>query len=215
MSGRRLIVWGWRCGALAAAGASRGFVPQPVTVETVAGGAGTLRATVDEDGKTRMRQRYVVAAPLAGRLTRIALQAQATRWPRTMPCGHAAAAGAVARPAQPPRGRRNGVGAAEAALERSKATVERAQAQADQARTELDRTRTLAASRASRRSRRWNAPSSRSGSPIANSRPRNSRRMRRSTNSPRPGRAARRVARTARTRRPNAGPSPRRYPAWC
>ena len=35
--------------------------------------AATIRETVDQDGKTRIRERYTVSAPLAGRLLRIEL----------------------------------------------------------------------------------------------------------------------------------------------
>lgn len=47
--------------------------PQPVSIETARASRGLLRVTVDEEGETRVRQRYVVAAPVVGRLTRIAL----------------------------------------------------------------------------------------------------------------------------------------------
>ena len=45
--------------------------PQPVKVDLTEIGRGTLRVTVDEDGKTRIKERYVISAPLAGRLLRI------------------------------------------------------------------------------------------------------------------------------------------------
>ena len=35
--------------------------------------AATLRVTVDEDGKTRIREKYVVSAPLNGRILRISM----------------------------------------------------------------------------------------------------------------------------------------------
>lgn len=50
------------------------FLPKPVEVETAPVTRGLLRVTVDEDGKTRIRERYVVAAPLAGQLARITLK---------------------------------------------------------------------------------------------------------------------------------------------
>ena len=50
------------------------FWPRPVDVEVVRLTRGPLRVTVDEDGKTRIKERYVVSAPLAGRLVRIALR---------------------------------------------------------------------------------------------------------------------------------------------
>lgn len=49
------------------------FWPQPLLVEMTATTRAPLRVTVDEDGKTRIRDRYVVAAPLAGKLRRIEL----------------------------------------------------------------------------------------------------------------------------------------------
>src|SRR5262245_50556291 len=49
------------------------FVPQPVDVDLASVERGTVRVTVDEDGKTRIREKYVVSAPLNGRILRISL----------------------------------------------------------------------------------------------------------------------------------------------
>ena len=49
------------------------FRPQPVTVEVGRAAHGPLRVTLDEDGETRVRRRYVIGAPVAGRLQRIEL----------------------------------------------------------------------------------------------------------------------------------------------
>jgi HlyD family secretion protein len=128
--------------AAVVAGVIWSVMPQPIPVETVAVTKGTFVATVDEDGKTRIREHYVVAAPLAGRLSRVRLKAG----------DHVRADEAIATvlpvlaPFLDPRSRREAeerLGAAEAALERAKATVERAQAQADQAQKDLARTRAL------------------------------------------------------------------------
>jgi HlyD family secretion protein len=54
-----------------------GLWPKPVPVEVAAASIGTLRATVNEEGKTRIKQRYVVAAPVAGQLRRIPFKAGA------------------------------------------------------------------------------------------------------------------------------------------
>ena len=118
-------------------------MPRPVPIETAVVTKGKFTATVDEDGKTRIRERYVVAAPLPGRLTRVRLKA-----------GDAVKADDVIAAILPspapfldPRSRREAeerLGAADAARERTKAVVERAQAQAVQAKTDLDRVRTLA-----------------------------------------------------------------------
>src|SRR3974390_2328966 len=48
-----------------------GLWPRPVPVETARVAVGTLRATVNEEGKTRIKQRYAVSAPVAGQLRRI------------------------------------------------------------------------------------------------------------------------------------------------
>lgn len=49
--------------------------PTGVPVDVAAAERGSLRVTVDEDGKTRIRERYIVSAPLSGRLVRIGLRA--------------------------------------------------------------------------------------------------------------------------------------------
>jgi len=118
------------------------LMPKPVPVETAAVSKGRFVATVDEDGKTRIRERYVVAAPLPGRLTRVRLKAG------DKVKADDAIVSIMPSPAPflDPRSRREAeerLGAAEAARERSKAVVERAQAQARQAKIDLDRTRTL------------------------------------------------------------------------
>ena len=46
-------------------------MPGKIPVETAAVTRGRFVASVDEDGKTRVRERYVVAAPLGGHLGRI------------------------------------------------------------------------------------------------------------------------------------------------
>lgn len=51
------------------------FLPEPVDVDLAVVTRGSLRVTVDEDGKTRIKERYVVSAPLAGRLLRIEMHA--------------------------------------------------------------------------------------------------------------------------------------------
>jgi HlyD family secretion protein len=52
-----------------------GLWPQPAPVETTVATVGVLRATVNEEGKTRIRQRYVVSSPVAGQLRRLAFKA--------------------------------------------------------------------------------------------------------------------------------------------
>jgi HlyD family secretion protein len=118
------------------------LLPGPISVETAKVTRGRFVATVDEDGKTRVRERYIVSAPLAGRSTRVELSA-----------GDTVSAGDVIvsilpspAPFLDPRSRREfeqRLGAAEAARERTKAAVERAAAQLGQANRDLERTQTL------------------------------------------------------------------------
>lgn len=54
-----------------------GFLPQPLPVETARVTQGALRATVNEEGKTRIKQRYVLSAPVTGHLRRIPFKAGA------------------------------------------------------------------------------------------------------------------------------------------
>jgi len=126
----------------AAAGIVWSVMPRMIPVEAATVTQGRFVATVDEDGKTRIRERYVVAAPLAGRLTRIRLKAGDQVGAEDV------IATLVPSPAPllDPRSRREAeerVGTAEAALERAKAMVERARAHANQATTDLARARTL------------------------------------------------------------------------
>jgi HlyD family secretion protein len=51
-----------------------GLSRPPTPIETARVATGALRATVSEEGKTRIRQRYVVAAPVSGQLRRIAFK---------------------------------------------------------------------------------------------------------------------------------------------
>jgi HlyD family secretion protein len=124
------------------------FLPGAVSVETAVVTKGHFVSTVDEDGKTRIRERYVVAAPLGGRLTRIGLKVG----DRVGVDDVVAAIAPAPAPLLDPRSRQEAeerLGTAEAEAERAKAVVERTQAQSEQARTDLDRTRTLVSTGAS------------------------------------------------------------------
>jgi HlyD family secretion protein len=68
----RLVLWGSAAALLAAIAWS--FRPQPVPVDLAIVTRGDVRVTVDEEGMTRVRERYVVSAPVAGRLQRVELE---------------------------------------------------------------------------------------------------------------------------------------------
>jgi HlyD family secretion protein len=55
-------------------GAAYALWPRPIPVDLATVTRGPLAITVDEDGRTRVHDRYVVSAPLAGQLARIDLE---------------------------------------------------------------------------------------------------------------------------------------------
>ncbi len=61
--------------AAVAAAIGLGFVPDPVSVDMAKVEQRTLEVTVDEAGKTRVKARYTVSAPVSGNLARISLKA--------------------------------------------------------------------------------------------------------------------------------------------
>ncbi len=67
---RRRIVVGAVALALAA-GLAYGFYPKPLELDTAAAVRAPLRVTIEQEGRTRVVDRYVVAAPVAGYARRI------------------------------------------------------------------------------------------------------------------------------------------------
>jgi HlyD family secretion protein len=51
-----------------------GFLPKPVAIDAAPAQRGPLRVTVEEEGRTRVKDRFVVSAPVAGYLRRIELE---------------------------------------------------------------------------------------------------------------------------------------------
>ncbi|MBK9166700.1 MAG: efflux RND transporter periplasmic adaptor subunit [Bryobacterales bacterium] len=72
MGWKRWLGVGLTLGAVALA-ISFGFRPQPVPVETASVVRGPMRVTVEEEAKTRVADRYVVSAPVAGYVRRVRL----------------------------------------------------------------------------------------------------------------------------------------------
>ncbi len=74
---RKIKTW-WIIGGIALAATTAllvwAFAPRPLPVELATASVGRFEITIDEDGKTRVHDRYLVSAPLAGRLSRIALR---------------------------------------------------------------------------------------------------------------------------------------------
>ncbi|WP_374675655.1 efflux RND transporter periplasmic adaptor subunit [Ideonella sp.] len=119
------------------------FASRPPEVEVATVAQGRFEATIEEDARTRLRDRYVVSAPLAGRLARPALRD-----------GDRVAAGAVVASLQPVlpalldertlAEQRARVDAALAQVQRAAARVAAAAASAGQAQAELRRSEQLA-----------------------------------------------------------------------
>lgn len=68
---RRVLVMA--VAAVVVAGLVYGFLPKPVPVDVVLVKRGPLRVTIEEEGRTRVQDRFVVSAPVAGYLKRIDL----------------------------------------------------------------------------------------------------------------------------------------------
>ena len=117
--------------------------PQAVTVESAAVARGTFEQTVSDDGKTRVRERYVVSAPLAGRLERISLRAgDAVERDQVLALlTPTAPAFLDARTSRELEGR---IGAAQALTARARAETQKYAAQRDQALADLQRQARLA-----------------------------------------------------------------------
>lgn len=73
MKTRRWALWGAGLVVVAAA-AFLGTRPQRVPAELAQVTRGPLEVTIDEEGETRVRDRFVISAPLAGRVPRIELE---------------------------------------------------------------------------------------------------------------------------------------------
>jgi len=144
---RVLRSWAKRGGAAVAslaviAGLIYAWLPKPVMVDTGVVRRGPLDVEVDEDGQTRVRERFVVLAPITGSLQRIEIDA-----------GAAVAAGDVIARIEPPaaalldeRSRREAaarVAAAVAHQQAAEIAVARGHLARDAAAREAARSRTL------------------------------------------------------------------------
>jgi HlyD family secretion protein len=72
LSLRKVFLYG--LGLLGLAGLVYAFMPEPAAVDLAVVSRGRLRVTVDQDGRTRIKDRYVVSAPLLGQLSRVELK---------------------------------------------------------------------------------------------------------------------------------------------
>lgn len=138
---KSVLVWLIVGGAIVAA-IVWGFMPRPIVVETVLAERGPLQVSIEEEGKTRVVDRFVVSAPVAGFARRL-------KWD----------VGDVVKRGQPllnldppratvldPRSRAEAqarVAAAEASLKEAKEDLEAAEAEARRWETQLKRRQEL------------------------------------------------------------------------
>jgi HlyD family secretion protein len=121
-----------------------GLRPRPIPVEVTTVGSAPLRVTIDEEGITQVRQRYVVAAPVAGHLRRITLKPGARVVAGETVLASLEAAGADLLDARGQAQAEARVGAATNALGQATAQAERAAAALKLAETEAARRESLA-----------------------------------------------------------------------
>jgi HlyD family secretion protein len=140
---KRTLIVAVAAGVALAAALAWAFAPRPVEVEVASAAVGAFEQTIDEDAKTRLPERHVISAPLAGRLARITLRE-----------GDVVAAGAVVATLTPvlsplldersAREVQARVEGAQAQLARAGVRIERARVGVEQARLELKRSEQLA-----------------------------------------------------------------------
>ncbi len=146
---RKIKTW-WIIGGIALAATAAllvwAFAPRPLPVELATASVGRFEITIDEDGKTRVHDRYLVSAPLSGRLSRIALRegdavtaetVLATLAPTLAPMLDARTNAELAVRVE----------TADAMVARAQTRIERAKVALEQARTVLKRDEKLAADR--------------------------------------------------------------------
>lgn len=117
--------------------------PRPITVETALVTRGPFELTVSDDGKTRVRERYVVSAPLAGRIDRIELR-EGDRVKRGETIALLTPTPPALLDARAARELEARFGAAQARFAAARAEALRAESVRDQARADFDRQAKLA-----------------------------------------------------------------------
>jgi HlyD family secretion protein len=130
-------------GIAAAAALAWAFAPAPVAVETAAVERGLFEESVEEDGRTRLRDRYTISSPVTARVARITLrEGDGVRAGDTVAVLTPVVPGMVdERSTQEAQARLKG---AEAGVALAAARVDRARVAQEQAQLELARTEKLA-----------------------------------------------------------------------
>ncbi|MBT8417401.1 MAG: HlyD family efflux transporter periplasmic adaptor subunit [Silicimonas sp.] len=125
-------------GALAVA-----FWPRPTMVDMGEVTRGTMRLTIDEEGRTRVRDAYIVSTPVAGQLQRVSVQPGDPVVRRHTIVAHMRPTNPAALDVRTREQAQAAVTAAQAALRVARADLNAAIANRDLAETELSRTEQL------------------------------------------------------------------------
>jgi HlyD family secretion protein len=139
----RRVRWPYVAGAILAALITAGLWPKAVPAEFERVTRGSLQVTIDEEGQTRVKNRFVVASPVAGQLRRIELKPGALVEAGSTALAVLETAGADLLDARSLAQAEARVHAAAAARDQAIALRDRAQAAAALARIELDRAKLL------------------------------------------------------------------------
>ncbi|MEO1136486.1 MAG: HlyD family efflux transporter periplasmic adaptor subunit [Pseudomonadota bacterium] len=119
------------------------FWPRPLGVDLGEAQRGPMMVTIDEEAKTRVRDAYLVSAPVAGRLMRVDVDPGDEVVQGETIIARLTPANPSVLDVRTEEQARAAVGAAEAALMLARAEMRRAAADADYARAELNRTQQL------------------------------------------------------------------------
>ena len=142
MKTRTAVAWSIAAVAVVALGAWI-LQPQPLPVETAEVKRGAFELSVSDDGRTRVRDRFTISAPLGGRVERIALR-PGDRVARGQVVATLTPAAPAFLDARTERELRERLGAAQAQQQRALAEVRRVEAQRNQALADRDRQQKLA-----------------------------------------------------------------------
>jgi HlyD family secretion protein len=139
---RRIILWTTLIGVLLL-GLFFAFRPQAVTIDLIELVPGDLTVTIDEEGETRVRDIFVLSAPVAGRALRIEAEAGDSVIANETVIAEIEPVDPTFLDLRSATQAEAAVRAAESAKILAQAEVDQAQAELDFARAELDRAREL------------------------------------------------------------------------
>lgn len=142
---RRLIAFAV-FGVIALAALIWAFRPQPILADLATVERGAMTVELTEEAKTRIREVYVVSAPVAGRLERVDVKAGYPVFSGVTPVARIRPADPVFLDRRTAAEAENMMHAAEAARDAAAAEVRRAKAAYDQAQADFERDRRLYAS---------------------------------------------------------------------